>query len=315
MTIDVFLAGRRAFEIFGLPRGPWSVPSFSFLLRDVDGGFGTSWWGWLLPGAALLALLLCQGERRRIAAKLSVIAALALVVAALSARHWMGSFSPDVDVMLALYATTLAALIGLGIGALEHDLRDVGFGWRQITAGVSVVTLVVATLPFLASFGSGRFDLPTTSVAESLGALAPSTAGGYRVLWLGDPSVLPVAGWTVAPGLEAATSTNGLPGGDTLFSPPDSGTSDVIMTAIQSAMAGHTVRLGELLAPAGISSIVVMNSSAPEIAGVQHVPLHPVPEVLLNAISRSNSARSRSRCTRTLSFTASSRPPSRARRR
>jgi hypothetical protein len=101
---------------------------------------------------------------------------------------------------------------------------------------------------------------------------------------LGDPSVLPIAGWTVAPGLEAATSTNGLPGGDTLFAPPDSGTSDVIMSAIQSAMAGHTVRLGELLAPAGISSIVVMNSSAPEIAGVQHVPLHPVPKVLLDAL-------------------------------
>jgi len=284
MTIDVLLAGRRALEIFGLPRGPWSVPSFSFLLRDVDGSFGASWWGWLLPGAALLALLLCQGERRRIASKLSVIAALALVVTALASEHWMGSFSPDLDVMLALYATTLAALIGLGIGALEQDLRDVGFGWRQIAAGASVLTLVVATLPFLASFGSGRFDLATTSVAESLGALAPSSAGGYRVLWLGDPSVLPIAGWTVAPGLEAATSTNGLPGGDTLFAPPDSGTSDVIMSALQSVLAGHTVRLGQLLAPAGISSIVVMNSSAPEIAGVQHVPLHPVPEVLLDAL-------------------------------
>jgi hypothetical protein len=214
-----------------------------------------------------------------------VIAGLTLLVTALASRHWLGSFSPDLDVLLALYALTLAALIGLGIGALEQDLRDVGFGWRQIAAGVSVLTLVVATLPFLASLGSGRFDLPTTSVAESLGALAPSTAGGYRVLWLGDPSVLPLPGWTVAPGLEAATSTNGLPGGSTLFSPPDSGTSDVIMEAVRSAMAGHTVRLGELLAPAGISSIVVMNSAAPEIAGVQHVPLHPAPEVLRDALA------------------------------
>ena len=53
------------------------------------------------------------------------------------------------------------------------------------------------------------------------------------MLWLGDPSVLPLAGWSVAPGLEAATSMNGLPGGSTLFSPPDSGTSDVIMEAIR----------------------------------------------------------------------------------
>jgi hypothetical protein len=285
LSIDVVLAGRRAFEVFGLPRGPWSVPSFIFLLRDVDGTFGASWWGWLLPVAAFFALLLCKNERRRVASKVAVIATLTLVLAALSSRHWLGSFEPDLDVLLALYGVMLATLIGLGVGALEHDLRDVGFGWRQLTAGLSVATLLLATLPFLASFGSGRFDLPTTSVAESLSALAPTTAGGFRVLWLGDPSVLPLSGWTVAPGLEAATSMNGLPGGSTLFTPPDSGTSDVIMEALQSAMQGRTVRLGQLLSAAGISTIVVMNSSAPELAGVQTVPLHRAPAVLLSALS------------------------------
>jgi hypothetical protein len=285
MTINVIFAGRRALEIFGLSRGPWSVPSFSFLLRDVDGTFGTSWWGWLLPVAALFALVLCKGDRRRVASKVVTIAALSLVLTALASRHWLGSFAPDLDVLLALYAVMLATLIGLGIAALEHDLRDAGFGWRQIAAGLSVATLLTATLPFLANFASGRFDLPTTSVAESLYAHAPTTAGGFRVLWLGDPSVLPLAGWSVAPGLEAATSMNGLPGGATLFNPPDSGTSDVIMQAVQSALAGHTVRLGELLAPAGISTIVVMNSSAPELSGVQNVPLHRAPGVLVAALN------------------------------
>jgi GT2 family glycosyltransferase len=284
MSIDVVLAGRRALEIFGLPRGPWSVPTFSLLLRDVDGTFGASWWGWLLPLAALFSFVLCQGDRRRVASKMIVIATMSVVLTSLVSRHWLGSFSPDLDVLLALYAVTLASLIGLGIGALEQDLRDVGFGWRQIAAGLSVVTLVVAIVPFLGSFASGRFDMPTTSVAESLSQLTPTTAGGYRVLWLGDPSVLPIAGWTVAPGLEAATSTNGLPGGSTLFSPPDSGTSDVIMEAVQTALQGRTVRLGQLLAPAGISAIVVMNSAAPEIAGVQSVPLRPAPAVLVKAL-------------------------------
>ncbi len=285
MSADVVLAGRRAPSIFGLARGGWSAPSFLRLLRDVDGTFGASWWGWLLPLAALLALTLCRGDRRRVAAKLVTIAALSLVLTALASRHWMGSFAPDLDVLLVLYALALASLIGLGIGALEQDLREAGFGWRQIAAALSVATLVVASLPFLASFGSGRFDLPTTSVAQSLGALAPSNAGGYRVLWLGDPSVLPIAGWSVAPGLEAATSMNGLPGGATLFSPPDSGTSDVIIEAIQSAMSGHTVRLGELLAPAGISTIVVENAAAPELSGVQRSPRRTVPGVLERALA------------------------------
>ena len=145
------------------------------------------------------------------ATKAAAIATLTVIVATLDARHWMGSFAPDIDVLLALYVTMVALLIGLGVSALEHDLRQAGFGWRQVFAGLSVAALVLAALPFLVSFGSGRFDLPLTSVAESLGALAPSSAGSYRVLWLGDPSVLPIAGWSVSPGLEAATSQVTLP--------------------------------------------------------------------------------------------------------
>jgi hypothetical protein len=69
-----------------------------------------------------------------------------------------------------------------------------------------------------------------------------------------------------------------------LFSAPDSGTTDKILSAVKSAVAGRTVRLGQLLAPAGISTIVVMNASAPELAGVQSVPLHPVPAGLTAAL-------------------------------
>jgi len=284
MTVDFFLAGRRALELFGLARGPWSSPSFVNLLRGADGTFGANWSGWLLPGAAVLALLLCRDQRRAIATKAATIATLTLVLATLVSRHWLGSFAPDLDVLLSLYAVMIALLVGLGVSALENDLRQSGFGWRQVLASVSVAAIVVTIVPLLVSFSSGRFDLPTTSVAESLSALAPPDAGGYRVLWLGDPSVLPLPGWTVAPGLEAATSNNGLPGGDTLFSAPDSGTTDQVLSALKSAIAGRTVRLGQLLAPAGISTIVVMNASAPELAGVQSVPLHPVPAGLTTAL-------------------------------
>ncbi len=286
LTIDVGLAGSRALGVFGLARGSWSTPSFAQLLRGTDGTFGLAWVGWLLPAAAVLGLILCKGERRRIASKAASIATLTLVMAVLDARHWMGPFAPDLDVLLALYVVMLALLVGLGVSAIENDLRQAGFGWRQLFAAVAVTALVVAAVPFVAIFGSGRFDLPTTSVAESLSTVGPSKVGGYRVLWLADPSVLPLAGWSVAPGLAAATSTNGLPGGDTLFSTPDAGTSNVILGAVESALQGQTVRLGQLLAPAGISTIVVMNSASPELSGVQTVPLHPVPKVLLTALGR-----------------------------
>jgi len=286
LTVDVGLSGRRAFDVFGLVRGPWSTPSYAALLRGADGSFGLTWAGWLLPASALFGLVLCKGERRRIANIAGSIATLTIVLCVLDARHLMGTFAPDLDVLLTLYVVMLALLIGLGVSALENDLRQAGFGWRQICAGLSVATMVVAIVPFVAIFGSGRFDLPTTSVAESLSALSPTSAGGYRVLWLGDPSVLPLAGWSVGTGLAAATSTNGLPSGASLFTTPDTSTSNVLIGAVRSALDGQTVRLGRLLAPAGVSTIVVMNSSAPELAGVQSVPPHPVPTVLLTALGR-----------------------------
>jgi GT2 family glycosyltransferase len=286
LTVDVVLAGRSALGVFGSARGPWSTPDFAQLARGVDGTFGASWVGWTLVVAALGSLAICRAERQRIATKVASVAALALVLASVVARHWTGAFTPDLDVLLALYVLGLAVLIGLGVSALEQDLRRAGFGWRQMMAGVIVAALVVTAVPFAASLSSGRFDLPTTSVAESLSALAPSTTGGYRVLWLADPSVAPLAGWSVAPGLAAGTSLDGLPGGSNLFVPPGAGAAHALVADVRLALDGGTVRLGQLLAPAGVSAIVVMNTASPEVTGVQRVPEHPVPSNLLGALSR-----------------------------
>ena len=286
LTLDTVLAGRRALEVVGLARGPWSVPGFADLARGADGRFGATWLGYLVPAAALLAYAITRAERRRIATKFLAIAGVTLAVAALSSRHWLGPVAPNLDVLLALYVLALAALVGLGVSALELDLRQAGFGWRQAAAGAVIAALVVSVVPFTASLASGRFDLPTTSTAESLSALAPPGVNAYRVLWLADPAVAPMAGWSVAPGLEAATSTDGLPGGTTLFSSPDAGTTNVILRAVDLALTGRTVRLGALLATAGISSIVVMNSAAPGVAGVTVAPTRAVAGALVAALAR-----------------------------
>lgn len=284
LAADTILAGRRALEVFGLQRGPWSSPDLWALVRGADGGFGQSWLAYLLPAAALLGLLLSREERRAVATKLVTIYSLTLLLAMMVSRGDLGPIAPDIDVLLVLQAVLVAALVGLGISSLEKDLTKTKFGWHQIAATGLVATLSLSAIPFMLNSSSGRFNLPTTSVAESLGQLSSSQSGGYRVLWLGDPSILPLAGWSVAPGVAAATSTNGLPGGATLFTPPDSGTSDVIMSAVKSAMNGTTVQLGSALAQAGISTIVVLNAAAPNFTGVQTSPVRSVPNLLLAAI-------------------------------
>jgi hypothetical protein len=285
VTVDLIAAGSQALTYFGLPRGAWSNPTFLDLVRGADGNFGGSWWNYLLPAAALGGLLLVRDERRQVASKVGMIGALTLLLAVVTSHGWLGAFTPDVDVLMVCVGVCIALLIGLGISGLELDLAGMGFGWRQIVAALTIVGITLASIPMLVAMGSGRFDLPTTSVAESLGQLSPSQSGGFRVLWIGDPSVLPIAGWSVAPGVAVATSTDGLPGGSTLFGVVNQGASSSIVRAVQNAMSGNTVQLGSLLAQDGISTVVVMNASSENLAGIQTVPVRPVPNQLLAALN------------------------------
>jgi hypothetical protein len=63
------------------------------------------------------------------------------------------------------------------------------------------------------------------------------------------------------------------------------------MNDVETALQGRTVRLGDMLAPAGVSTIVVMNASAPELQGVQSVPQHRVPAALEIELARQNDLR------------------------
>lgn len=284
MTVDTLLAGRGALGVFGLSQSSWTAPSFGALVRGADGSFGGGWGGWLLPAFAVIAILLSRGPRRILAVRLASVATVALLLSTLVDHHLSGPFAPDADVLLVVVMVAMAALVGTGVSSLENDLKESNFGWRQMMAAGASLVLVAAVIPFFAEVSSGRFNLPTTSSAESLSNLSPDAYGGFRVLWLANPDVLPLSGWSVEPGLAAATSTNGLPSGASLFTPPNADTSGLLLQDVNKTVSGQTVRLGQLLAPAGISLIVVMNSSAPSLGGSQASIVRSVPANLIPAL-------------------------------
>ena len=140
-------------SVFGAARGPWSTPPASRaararvrrdLRRRVVGVPAAR-------GGPVLGLAICRGDRRRSPPRSRRSPRLTLVLVALVARHWTGVFTPDLDVLFALYVRCLAVMIGLGVSAVELDLRRSGFGWRQLLAAGVVAALVVAALPFLAT--------------------------------------------------------------------------------------------------------------------------------------------------------------------
>ena len=286
LTLDTIGAGTSGLSVFGAPSGPWSLPGLGGLVRLAVGPYGASPLSWLLPAAALLALVVGRGERLTSAARLAGMALASLAVSLLVARHLTGAFTPDVSTLLVPYAVAVAALVGVGVASFEQDVAAAQFGWRQLVASLAMLVVAIGAIPFVASLSSGRFDLPQQGYEVQLASLPTPMLGGSRTLWLGDPRSVPLASWPIEPGLAYATATNGLPGGQTLFTPPSSGAAAVLSDDVVAAMRGETVHLGRLLAAAGVAYVVVVTATAPALQGNQQPIATPPPGGLLPSLDR-----------------------------
>lgn len=285
MTLDTILAGRRALSLFGLPMASWSSLSLRQVVRAADGGFGTGLWSWVIPIVALTATVLARGERRSLARAFAATSAFAIGLIMLVARHLLGSFAPDVDGLLVVVALGLVGLVAVAVSALEHDVESGRLSWQRVVAGVAVVGLALSPWSIVANASSGRYELPMTSAAEALNAYTPTNNASFRVLWLGDARALPLAGWSVEPGLAAATTTNGGPNGATLFTSPTTSAMDSVLRSLELVTRGETTHVGQLLAPAGIADLVVLTASVPPLAGLQMSQPLPPPATLLEGLS------------------------------
>ena len=115
----------------------------------------------------------------------------------------------------------------------------------------------------------GRWDLPSQGVEQPLAFLARPSTGVARVLWLGDPRALPAGGWSVQSGLAYALTPEDLPDAAQVFTPAGPGPADLVANAVRLAVAGGTVHLGRLLAPAGVRYVVVVDALAPSMVGAR----------------------------------------------
>ena len=164
----------------------------------------------------------------------------------------------------------IALAVGLGVAAFQLDLPGYRFGWRQVAAVTAAAAAVVGMLPVLAGSLGGRWDLVPSGYAEATTWMAANkTQGDFRVLWLGDPRVLPGNGWSLSPGLAYAVSENGLPDVTGVWPGSSPGQAAAIGDGVRLARSHATVRLGRLLAPYAVRYVVVVDTLAPSIPGLQ----------------------------------------------
>jgi GT2 family glycosyltransferase len=243
-----------------LPRAPLSLAD---TLRFHTGPAGAGFAAWGIIAAATVPLFIATGPRFVWTARAWMLAVVSFTAAWLPGRIWPDGAQLSPDGVLVLAALGLAFAAGIGIAAVLDDLRQFHFGWRQVLAIVAAAGLAVSMLGLAADTISGRFGVPTNDWASTYSWMneVKKPPGDFRVLFLGDPTVLP-ADAKVADRTGFALTRNGPGDARDLWAAPESSADRVVARAIVAAQTGATSRLGHLLAPTGVRYVSFLTRPA-----------------------------------------------------
>jgi len=204
-------------------------------------------------------------------------------LAVLADRGTLSMRLPDVSVLLVPVALGLALGAAAVMAAFDLDVRGGGFGWRQPAGVLANVAVVVGVIPGLVAVGDGAWSTPDRSTPSLLGSQLPdeTTDGDYRVLFLGDPRLLPVPAQELTEGVGYAVVDDDPLDVRDRWVAPDTDADNRLRLVLDLLANGDTLRAGQLMAPLGIRYIVVPRTDDSE--STSEDPL-PVPGGLLESL-------------------------------
>ena len=205
-------------------------------------------------------------------AALLVIVFGALLV--LSERGAIGVAVPSAAMLSVPIALGFALGAAAMIGGFDTDVLGRGFGWRQPVALVANIAIVIGLLPAIIAIGNGGWHAPRAPLPSLLATQLPvnPAIGDYRVLYLGDPRVLPIPSTEYIEGIGYAVADAGPLDFTDRFPQAHTDADPAIVRALDLVASGSTLRVGRLLAPLGIRFVVI-----PETDGVVSTDDEPVP--------------------------------------
>ena len=253
----------------GVGAGTAGRLGFGQVIRFDTGPVGHGALGWGLLAAAALPLVIGREWRLAWATRLWVVAIGFFWITWAGSHGWVPAL--PVEVGLAPAAAALAGSVALGAVSFELDLPGYRFGWRQLAAAVAGVALAVASVPMLIASGGGRWKVPTADATSVLSFLPDSHTGDYRVLWVGAPGALPLAGRSLGSGMAFAASYDGEPSVADLWSPGNAGAMSVLAGDLRLVERRLTTKLGHLLAPMAVRYLVIPTANGPSSSGAATV--------------------------------------------
>ncbi|HEU5149152.1 MAG TPA: glycosyltransferase family 2 protein [Iamia sp.] len=234
------------------------------LLRFQTGPYGNTPLGWAFLVAAALPLVIGRGWRLAWAVRCWAISLSCWGVLLLAEQGVLPFDLPPAEVLLVPAATGLALSAALGMAAFEVDLRHYQFGWRQAVSILAAVAVLVGGVTLAPAAFDGRWKVPRADLGRF--AATPLAADGdrdARILWLGDPEVMPLGAHRYDDDVALATS-DGLPDVTALWAGRRHESTERLVAAVGLAAAGRTAHLGELLGPEGVRYVMVPTRSVPE---------------------------------------------------
>ncbi len=264
------------------PSSDFSGGLSTFLQLGTDSS-DVSFFRWGFLAMAIVPLLLAKGERWAWAIRGWVMYLGSVSVLWLQSNQYLNIPMPRPEVLLAPGCLGLAVSAAMGVGALQRDLQTYRFGWRQLVPVSALVAFSLAVLPVFGNSFSGDWGMPNDELNQVLGLQESENDQRGRVLWVGHDDLLAAAGnsfggnltISVSAGLESSFLDR-WGGGE---SPGDY----LLQEALYLGMNGGTTNLGRLLAPLGISDIVLVDRSSPLPSNGQ---LEPIPSSVVSALER-----------------------------
>ena len=234
---------------------------------------GAPLFGLALTLLGVIAVLIADGARRRVALALWAVVAVTGWAVDLIASGWMRPFVPSPTEAGVLAAVALAGLAGLAVGGFRLDLARRSLGWMHaVTLGALAFSAFLIAAGISPALWHGDWDPGRTSggtdphVVSQVSALLNSESqqfGEFRALWIGSE-------WS------SRFPTGGRPGGDYFVTGPRSplltdlfartrGTAeDALDGVVSSIEQGATDRGGRLIGALNIHFVILESTERAE---------------------------------------------------
>ena len=257
----ITLFGADAATLGFLPRRPLDVAD---VLAFDTGRPGSGFAAVGLIVAAVLPLAVATGSRLAWAARAWMLALLSFAITWLPTRLDAGTAVAAPEGTLVPAALGLALAVGLGVASFLEELRTFHFGWRQFAVLAAAVGLTLPVLGFVADSIEGDWGLPSDDWASRLVWMDEERGDGdFRVLWIGDPTILPTDA-KVVDGVGYGLTREGPGDVRSQWAPPESEADRVLADGIALVQDQRTVRFGHIVAPAGVRYVAFVEREAPD---------------------------------------------------